>query len=125
MKFPWKILFSLTCLLAIAAGCGGSSGKMVHGDGAKYYIEAMKVRTQDADKCLELLEKSVALEPIGPTYFQIAWIYAKKNVLDKAGENIKAGLELDPENTNLLWLEQEMKKPEKKRSFKLPPSSKK
>ena len=126
MNRPWKILFSLTCLMPFATGCGGSSGgKMVHDDGAKYYIEAMKVRTQDADKCLELLEKSVASEPTAPAYFQMAWIYAKKNVMDKAGEHIKAGLELDPESTNLLWLDQEMKKPEKKRSFKMPPSSRK
>jgi len=125
MRFSWKIFLGLTCLMAVAAGCGGNSGKMVHSDGAKYYIEAMKVRTQDAEKCLELLEKSVAMEPTGPTYFQIAWIYAKKNDWDNAGVNVKAGLELDPENTNLLWLEQELKKPEKKRSFKLPPSSKK
>ena len=85
----------------------------------------MKVRTQDADKCLELLGKSVASEPTEAAYFQIAWIDAKKNALGKAAENVKAGLELEPENTNLLWLEQEMKKPEKKRSFKMPPSSRK
>jgi Tfp pilus assembly protein PilF len=85
----------------------------------------MKVRTQDADKCLELLEKSVVAEPTVPAYFHLAWIYAKRGTTDKAEENIKAGLELDPENTNLLWLDKEMKKPEKKRSFKMPPSSRK
>lgn len=112
-----------TSLFMGELGCSGrGSGKMVHGEGAKFYIEALKVRTQDEAKCLELLDKSIELLPTESAYFHRGWIYAKQGKFEQAQENVRAGLELEPTSSNLLWLEAELKKPVDKRSFKAPPS---
>lgn len=114
----------LAFALGGSLGCGDNNGgRMVHEDVAIFYIEAMKVRTQDQDKCLELLEKSIHAMPTGSAYFHRAWIFAKRAAIDEAAENVQMGLEIEPQNTNLLWLAEELKKPVKKRSFKMPPSS--
>ena len=125
----WPILACLPGSLLIAAvfltGCDNSGGKLVHGDGAKLLIEAMKNRTQDEDKCLELLDKSIAAQPTGSAYFHRGWIYAKRGDFDKANDSVRLGLEIDPQSGDLKWLAAELEKPEQQRSLKMPPSTRK
>ncbi len=118
----------IVCVLMVticASGCGDGDGKFQHSDGAKFYIEAMKVRTKDEAKCLELLDKSLELLPTDSAYFHRAWIFAKRGEDDQAITNIASGLELKPENTDLHWLQAELKKPEQKRNLQAPPSKSK
>lgn len=122
-KLIVKLYLLLGLLLVSVVGCGKPSGKMVHDEGANYYIEAMKVRATDEAKCLELLGKSIEKTPTGSAYFHRAWILAKQDSFDEASKNIVTGLELTPEESDLLWLQKELGKPEGKRSFKYPPSS--
>jgi hypothetical protein len=123
--WPWIGLASAAAVFLAVSGCADGDGKMVHGEGAKLYIEAMKVRTQDEARCLELLGKSIELLPTGSAYFHRAWIHAKRGDFDQAAANVSEGLTLEPENPNLLWIQGELNKPEKKRNFKAPPSESK
>ena len=116
------VSFALCMLFPLAAGCGGGD-EFSHDQGQKLYIEAMKVRTTDEAKCVDLLTQVIEADPIGGAYFHRAWIFAKRGSIDEAQDDVTAGLAIDTENNDLKWLDGELKKPANQRSLKMPPSS--
>ena len=81
----------------------------------------MKVRPTDQNQALEMLNESIDARPAYNTYFHRAWIYALQGQENKALDDIKAGLALEPESRDLQWLDGEMKKPAKQRKLDMPP----
>ena len=115
----------LVGLLTLAAvGCGGPD-TFDHSEAAKLYIEAMKVRPTDEAQCVSLLTQIIENKPMEDAYFHRGWIYAKQGSFDKANADVTSGLEMSPEHSNLMWLASELKKPERKRNLKMPPSTSK
>lgn len=130
MHFLVKRLLAIGTLSLILAGCGGGGSErdgsaFQHDKAAKLFLEAMKIRPTDQAKALELLNESIDAKPTFNAHFHRAWLYALKGTDDKANEDIKAGLALEPESTDLKWLEGEMKKPAKQRKLDMPPVPKK
>ena len=121
-----KLLFVLGSLSLILAGCGDGSGKrdgsaFQHDHAAKLFLEAMKLRPTNQNQALELLNESIDARPAYNTYFHRGWIYALQGHENKALEDIKAGLALEPDSKDLKWLDGEMKKPAQQRKLDMPP----
>lgn len=110
-------------------GCGGSGTKdgsgFQHDDAQKLFIEAIRARPTDREKALDLLNQSIEMKPTFNAHFHRAWLYALKNDDAKANDDIKAGLTLEPDSTDLKWLEGEMKKQAGQRKLDMPPVPKK
>jgi Tfp pilus assembly protein PilF len=113
-------------VVAIAiVGCGApqpDGSGFQHDQAAKLFLEAMKVRGTDQAKALALLDESIDTRPSYNAYFHRAWIFALQGDDNKAGEDLKAGLDLEPENRDLKWLEGELKKPAGERKLDMPPA---
>jgi Tfp pilus assembly protein PilF len=108
----------------VVAGCGGSQrdgGQFQHDEAAKLFLEAMKVRPTDQAQALELLTESIDARPSYNAYFHRAWIHALQGNDEQAQADLRAGLELEPENRDLKWLEGELKKPAGQRKLDMPP----
>ena len=110
-------------VVALLYGCGGGGGEFYHDEAAQKFIEALKVRTTDEEKCLQLLNEVLEEKPLAAAYFHRAWIEAKRDQIDAAVADTAAGLEVEPEHPDLLWLQGELNKPADKRSLNMPPSA--
>jgi tetratricopeptide (TPR) repeat protein len=105
-------------------GCGGSQpdgSRFQHDQAAALFLEAMKVRPTDQARALELLTQSIEARPSHNAYFHRAWIHAQQGREAEAGADVAAGLELEPENRELKWLEAELNKPATQRKLDGPP----
>lgn len=124
-----KTLILLILLSLSVMGCGGNKAKdgsaFQHDKAQTLFIEAIRARPTDQAKALELLTQSIDTKPTYNAYYHRAWLYALKKDDAKANEDIKAGLALEPDSTDLKWLEGEMKKPADKRKLDMPPATKK
>ena len=87
------------------------------------FLAALKFRPTDPDKCAAMMTEIIDASPIPDAYYHRGWIYAKKGEIDKAKSDVAAGLALDAEHFNLLWLDGELKKPEAQRNFEAPPQA--
>ncbi len=86
-------------------------------------IEARKAIDEgDSAKAIELLTASIESSPSPWSYYERAKLFAEDGDDEVAKEDIAAGLELDPEHSDLLWLQKQMKKSKSSR-FKQPPPS--
>lgn len=117
-------------LLALAVtGCGGSGAKdgsaFQHDKAQTLFLEAIKTRPTDQAKALDLLTQSIDTKPSYIAHFHRGWLYALKGEDEKANEDVKAGLAIEPADADLKWLEGEMKKPAKQRKLDMPPAKKK
>jgi tetratricopeptide (TPR) repeat protein len=116
----------LVCEVAcVFVGCGHSEpdgSQFRHDEAARLFLEAMKVRPTDQAKALELLTQSIEARPSYNAYYQRAWIYGLHNRDDEAKADISSGLELEPENRELKWLQGELKKPTSQRRLDSPPT---
>jgi hypothetical protein len=112
-------------MACIFVGCGGSQpdgSKFQHDQAAMLFLEAMKTRPTDQAKALELLTQSIETRPSYNAYYQRAWIHGLHNRDVQAKADIAAGLELEPENRELKWLEGELQKPAQQRKLDTPPT---
>lgn len=100
--------------LALAIGCGGKKFELSEAEAA--LVEARKaVETGDSAKAIEFLDKSIAANPDTWSYYERAKLYAETGDDDAAKADIEAGLELEPEHSELLWLQKQLKKSKKSR----------
>ena len=111
----------------MVAGCGGSGSVLDEADQALVDARAA-IASGDQAKAIELLEVSISLKPDTWSYYERARLLAENGDDDAAREDIDAGLELDPEHAELLWLQKQIKKPKRSRfkgSAGTPPSASK
>lgn len=109
-----------TLALLIMMGC---EEKSPIDDAAQALIDARDaVEAGDSAKAMELLDASIAARPDVWSFYERAKLHADNGDDDLAKEDIAAGLELDAEHSELLWLEKQMKKSKSAR-FKTPPPS--
>lgn len=124
-----KQCLALFVLAFAITGCGGSGGKdgsaFQHDKAQTLFLEAIKARPTDQAKALDLLSQSIDTKPSYIAHFHRAWLYALKGEDEKANEDVKAGLAMEPADADLKWLEGEMKKPAKQRKLDMPPPKKK
>lgn len=103
----------------IGIGCAmllGCSPEPSLDDAALQLMEAREaVEAGDTDKAVQLLTASIEARPDPWAYYERAKIAAKEGEDDDAKADIEAGLELDPEHSELLWLEKQVKKPRRSR----------
>ena len=77
---------------------------------------------------MELLDASIAARPDPWAYLERAKLRAENDDDAAAKADVEAGLELDPEHADLLWLQKELKKSKRSRfkgRSKAPPSASK
>ncbi len=99
----------LAVVFVLAAGCGYSEPKL--DEAATLFVEAKQALGDgNNEKAIELLSTSIAARPDPWALWERAKIYAENGADDDAKDDIKAGLDLDPEHADLLWLQNEMKK---------------
>ena len=101
----------------------GCKGEAVLNEAAVGLIDARKaIEEGDSAKAIELLTASIESEPSPWSYYERAKLQAEDGDDKAATADIDAGLELDPEHSDLLWLQKQMKKSKSSR-FKQPPPS--
>jgi tetratricopeptide (TPR) repeat protein len=85
-------------------------------EAATLLVEARAVLADgDREKAVELLTSSVAQRPEPWAYFERAKIYAEDGLDEQAAADVDAGLALDAEHPDLLWLQGQLKKSPKSR----------
>ncbi len=118
----WVTWIFVVGLSLLQVGCGGDK-EFKHDDVAKIFIAALQARPNDKDKCVELMTEVIEKRPMDAAYFHRAWIYAEQGKIEEAKADVAAGLKLQPESTDLKWLEGELNKPASRRSLEMPPST--
>lgn len=114
----WVMLLGL-CAMLVCAGCSEES---VLDEAAKSFVAAQEaVEAGDTAKAIEFLDDSIAQRPDVWSYHLRAKLHAENGDDDLARADIEAGLELAPEQDDLLYLQKELKKPVKSRFKKEPP----
>ena len=120
------LLFSLTFIPFALSGCGGRKGPELS-DSRKLLVEARKaLGNGDYAKALENLDASIKSNPNIWAYVERAKVNAMSGKDDAALEDCKAALELAPDNEDIPWIQNELKKSVDKRfkgKFANPPSS--
>lgn len=110
---------------SVASGCGGTGEP----EELIVYKEAVAaIVAGDNAKGMELLNKCLEIKPSHYAYMERAKLYMSMKETQKAIDDCKKGLELDPQNKDLAWLLGELQKPEPKRfqgPAALPPASRK
>lgn len=102
---------SVVLSIAITVLLLGCSKKEVLDEAAVSLIDAREaVESGDAVKALELLDASIALRPSTWAYLERAKIHEQNDDDEASKADIAAGLEMDPEHSDLLWLQKQLKK---------------
>lgn len=100
-------------VLLVAVGCGS---KPVLDPAATKFVEAKAaIENGDTETAISLLTESIDLRPDPWAYYERGRLYAEEGEDDAANEDIAAGLEMDPEHSDLLWLQKQVKKPKQSR----------
>jgi hypothetical protein len=116
---------ALVLVPVIFVGCGGSQqdgSQFQHDQAATLFLEAIQARQTDQAKAVELLTQSIESRPSHNAYYQRAWIHGLQGRDNEARADVAKGLELEPENKQLKWLEGELKKPANRRKLDGPPT---
>lgn len=120
-----EFVLRASCLLfaVVSLGCAEKSGM---DEAATLFTEAKAaVDAGDSAKAIELLDQSIASRP-DPWYYHLrAKLHAENGDDELAKADIEAGLELDPENDDLTYIQKELRKPVKSRFKKAPPMASK
>ena len=110
MKQNLQLAFSviwLPCMLFVL----GCSQEPSLDESATLFVEAKQALADgDKDKALELLTSSIEFRPDPWALCARARLYAETGEDENARADIEAGLELDAEHTDLLWLQKQLKK---------------
>lgn len=118
-----KVAWILVLGIAVT-GCGTKREKSID-----VYKEALTaIAAGDKDKALELLDRSIDLDPTSFAYYQRAQIHLERDDAAAAIADCEKGLELAPNDRDLKWYLEECKKDPAKRfkgKSEKPPSSKK
>lgn len=120
-------LFGFTVLtFSILAGC---SDKFELDEADAALVEARKaIAAGDSAKAIEFLDISIATKPDTWSYYERAKLRADIGDDAEAKADVEAGLALDEEHAELLWLKKQLKKSKSSRfkgSAGKPPSSSK
>lgn len=100
--------FSVAALLCVA-GCGQNNEISEAG---VYLNDALAaIEAGENERAIELLSKSLELEPDPYAYLQRAKLYLEADDAESANADIAKGLALEPEHPDLLWLQEQAKKP--------------
>ena len=105
---PSAVWFLVTVLL-IVSGC--RQGNEIS-EGGVYLNDAVDaIDAGENDRAIELLSKSLELEPDPYAYLRRGKLYLELDDTASANVDIAKGLELEPEHHDLLWLQEQAKKP--------------
>jgi tetratricopeptide (TPR) repeat protein len=107
-------LFRPIAWLSVAALLGVSACRQGNeiSEAGVYLNDALDaIKTGDNDRAIELLSKSLELETDPYAYLQRAKLYLELDEVASASADIAKGLELEPEHPDLLWLQEQAKKP--------------
>ncbi|HMO83976.1 MAG TPA: hypothetical protein PKC18_03550 [Lacipirellulaceae bacterium] len=80
----------------------------------------------DSERARHELDLAIAARPMVWSYFERARLHAQSGDDAAAQQDVDAGLQLDAESTDLLWLQAELQKPAGQRfngRFAQPPSA--
>lgn len=110
--------------LLLLAGCGlytgCGEGELTVDDGAKALVEASQaLKAGDKEAAMQHLNRSIEAKPYVWAYVERAKLHGEKGNDDAARADVQAGLELEPNSSELKWVEEELKKPVQQR-FKGP-----
>lgn len=125
-RFP-GIVWSLA-LVAGFSGCEDPNLVAGRKSDALYHAAAEAQQQGDHPKALDLFSQAIATRPSGYAYLGRAKLYLEMKDEANANRDVEAGLQLDPEHRDLIWLRDQLKKPEKQRfkgSAAQPPSASK
>ena len=119
---------TLICgLLWTSGGCGGSQVEQI--DAKNYFLEAQEaLRQGDTTKAIAAFTASIESKPNAWAYMERAKLYAAAGQDQQALEDAQKAVELEPENSDTVWLVGELKKPAAQRFkgvFAVPPSARK
>jgi Tfp pilus assembly protein PilF len=104
----WPVLVLWMALLPVT-GCGGGPSASKAYD---HFVAAAKaLEAGDKETASTELSASIEKSPTDWAYFERARIYLEKGQEEDALADCQKGLELDPKDSNLLWLSAELKKP--------------
>ena len=120
-----KRFTSILVSMVILGGCGDSKREMPQS--LNLQLEAKKAMAAgDTAKALEALTGSIESKPTVWALLERAKLHLAQGDEDAAKADCLKALEVEPENRDIKWLREEIKKPESKRfkgRNKLPPSS--
>lgn len=104
--------------LVLVAGFGGcedphlAAGRKSDG---LFHAAAEAQKQGDHAKALDLFSQAIATRPSGYAYLGRAKLYLEMKDDAHAAQDVEAGLQLDPEHRDLIWLRAQLKKPERLR----------
>ena len=105
---PSAAWFSVAALLCVS-GC--RQGNEISEAGVNLNDALAAIDAGENDRAIELLSKSIELEPDPYAFLQRAKLYLELDDTTSANADIAKGLELEPEYPDLLWLQEQAKKP--------------
>lgn len=97
----------------LLAGCGQKT--QLDAAGEAFVVAQQALAVGDRERALANLDASIAARPDVWAYVLRARLYAEQGEDVKATEDVEAGLSLDPEQSDLLWLKKQLKKPKHSR----------
>ena len=100
--------FSVTAALCV---CGCRQRNEISEAGVYLNDALAAIDAGENDRAIELLSKSIELEPEPYAYLQRAKLYLKLDDTASANADIAKGLALEPDHPDLLWLQEQANKP--------------
>ena len=102
-------------VLVALAGCGSDENAQFN-EARDLFLEASSaLQSGDSAKAIEAFTKCIEVMPSAEAYMERAKLYAEANRQEDAMKDCEAALEFSPENPDVLWLIEELKKPKEKR----------
>ena len=110
------ILYRVVAVAALFCAVGGCESKTEVEKASDVFIQAAQASSEGkTDEAIELYSKSIEVKPLPFSYLARAKLYLEKEDTESAIADCQAGLELDSEHKDLIWLLGESKKPAEKR----------
>jgi tetratricopeptide (TPR) repeat protein len=106
---------ALLLVAILSVGCSSSDGPNLD-DADRHFIAAEKAMAAgDKEQAIKELDASIAVRPTSWAYFKRGQLHAAVGNDQQAQADVQKGLELNPEDKDLKWLEKELKKPATRR----------
>lgn len=107
----WWAVFATIAL----GGCGGRKATPT-ADANRLFLEAQQLSAEgNVEQAKESLTASIATEPTKWAYIERAKLNAQADDLQAAADDCEAALKIFPADPDLLWLQEELKKPKDRR----------